>query len=84
MSFYSDIFKKIKKEDFMFENGTFFDYAYDRAIITPLLELSHPRNYYLPEMVYEYRNDTGVNDGGFDWKRVSNIIQDRAAYEKLK
>ena len=45
--------------------------------------MSHPRNYYLPEMVYEYRNDTGVNDGGFDWKRVSNIIQDRPGYKNL-
>ena len=34
-------------------------------------------------MVYEYRNDTGVNDGGFDWKRVSNIIQDRPGYTNL-
>jgi hypothetical protein len=45
--------------------------------------MSHPRNYYLPEMVYEYRNDTGVNDGGFDWKRVSNIIQNREGYKNL-
>jgi hypothetical protein len=35
-------------------------------------------------MVYEYRNDTGVNDGGFDWKRVSNIIQNRPGYQNLK
>ena len=35
-------------------------------------------------MVYEYRNDTGVNDGQFDWKRVSNIIQDRPPYQNLK
>jgi len=31
----------------MFNNGTFFDYAYDRALITPMLELSYPRNFYL-------------------------------------
>ncbi len=37
MSFYSDIFKMVKVEDFKFDNGTFYDYAYDRAIITPLL-----------------------------------------------
>ncbi len=27
---------------------------------------------------------TPVNDGGYDWKRVSNMIQDRPAYERLK
>lgn len=37
MSFYSDLFKKIKLSDLTYKNGTFFDYAYDRAILTPLL-----------------------------------------------
>lgn len=84
MAFYSDIFKLINQSDFCFDNGRYFDYAYDRAIITPLLELSHPRHYYLPEMIYEYRNDTGVNDGSYEWKKVSNIIQDRKAYKNLE
>ncbi len=47
MTFYADIFKKIKKEDFCYENGTFYDYAYDTALSIPLIELSFPRIYYL-------------------------------------
>jgi len=35
-------------------------------------------------MIYEYRNDTGVNDGSYEWKKVSNIIQDRKAYKNLE
>lgn len=80
MTFFVDLFKMAKQEDFMYENGTFFDYAYDRAIITPLIELSYPRNYYLPEMVYEYRHDTGINDAENDWYRVSSMIQARPGY----
>lgn len=37
MSFFSDVFKKIKKEHLCYDNGTFYDYAYDRAIITPMI-----------------------------------------------
>lgn len=37
MAFYKDLFKQIKKSDLCYDNGTFYDYAYDRAIITPLL-----------------------------------------------
>lgn len=37
MTFFSDLFKLIKKEDLCYDNGTFYDYAYDRAIITPMI-----------------------------------------------
>ena len=43
MTFYSDLFKKIKISDLTYPNGTFYDYAYDRAILTPLLEMAYPR-----------------------------------------
>lgn len=37
--------------------------------------MAFPRVVYLPEITYEYRNDTGMNDGSGDWERVSKIIQ---------
>lgn len=37
MTFYKDVFKHINKSSLCYENGTFFDYAYDRAILTPIL-----------------------------------------------
>lgn len=67
MTFFSDVFKKIVKDDLCYDNGTFYDYAYDRAIITPMIEMAYPRVEYLPEITYEYRNDTGINDGTGDW-----------------
>jgi hypothetical protein len=47
MSFFADIFKKIRKQDLCYDNGTFYDYAYDRAIITPMVEMAYPRVEYL-------------------------------------
>lgn len=80
MTFFSDIFKKIVKDDLCYDNGTFYDYAYDRAIITPLIEMAYPRLEYLPQVTYEYRNDTGINDGTADWERVSKIIMGQQPY----
>ncbi len=37
MTFYSNLFKSIQKKDLCYQNGTFYDYAYDRAIITPII-----------------------------------------------
>ena len=83
MTFFSDLFKMIKKEDLCYENGTFYDYAYDRAIITPMIEMAYPRVQYLAQITYEYRNDTGMNDGTDDWERVSKIILKNKPYKQI-
>ena len=41
------------------------------------MEMAYKRSYYLPEMVYEYRNDTGMNDAGEMWKKVADLIDER-------
>lgn len=84
MTFYRQLFTKISKSDLCYSNGTFYDYAYDRAILTPLIQLSYPRMYYLKEMVYEYRNDTGINDNVDNWQRVSTLIRQREPYKRLE
>lgn len=43
MTFFSDLFKKIIKDDLCYDNGTFYDYAYDRAIITPMIQMAYPK-----------------------------------------
>jgi hypothetical protein len=37
--------------------------------------MAFPRVVYLPEITYEYRNDTGMNDGAMEWENVSRAIQ---------
>ena len=84
MTFYSDLFKKIKISDLTYPNGTFYDYAYDRAILTPLLEMAYPRISVIKEITYEYRNDTGINDAPDEWTRVSHIILGKKPYSHLQ
>lgn len=45
--------------------------------------MAFPRVLYLPEITYEYRNDTGINDGTEDWERVSKVIMAKPAYQML-
>jgi len=49
-----------------------------------MLELAFPRIHYLAEITYEYRNDTGINDGTDDWERVSRLILNKRAYSSLE
>jgi glycosyltransferase involved in cell wall biosynthesis len=58
-SFYVDLFVKIKVSDLQEESGLFYGGASDTAIMIPMLEMSFPRFKYVPEIVYEYRMDTG-------------------------
>ena len=45
--------------------------------------MAFPRVQYLAEITYEYRNDTGINDGTEDWERVSRIILGKKAYKQI-
>ena len=80
MTFYSDLFMKIKHSDLVYDNGTFLYFAYDRAIITPMLEMAYPRIKVVNELTYEYRNDTGANEATKDWQKDSQIVLSRKPY----
>jgi hypothetical protein len=45
-----------------------------------MIEMAFPRVEYLPELTYEYRNDTGINDGSEEWESVAKIIMGKKAY----
>lgn len=46
--------------------------------------MGYKRSFYLPEMVYEYRNDTGMNDAGDKWQSVADLIDSRSKYLGLE
>ncbi len=61
-TFYSWLFKKIKKEDLLYEEE-FFQATSDRAIMYPMLEMASKGHIkYIPEIWYVYRDNTGFND----------------------
>jgi len=54
-----DIFRKIKVSDLQYSDGKFFGGASDTAMMYAMIEMSSPRFKYVPEIMYEYRTDTG-------------------------
>jgi hypothetical protein len=65
LTFYADLFWKINPDDLKYDNGTFFKFAYDVALITPIIEMLGTRIKFIEESTYEYRFDTGINDPGW-------------------
>lgn len=37
LTFYADLFWKVDKSDLTYDNGTFFKFAYDVALVTPII-----------------------------------------------
>ncbi len=60
-SMYVDVFRAIPENHFHYDNGSWFDYAFDVVFMTPGVELSGPRAKFVNELIYEYRFDTGGN-----------------------
>jgi hypothetical protein len=54
-----DLFRKIKVTDLQEYSGVFYGGASDTAMMLPMLEMSFPHFKYVPELLYEYRIDTG-------------------------
>lgn len=61
-TFYAWLFKKIKKEDLMYQ-GRFFPAAWDRAMMAPMLEMASPNHFRcIYDVLYVYDNNTTLND----------------------
>ena len=58
-TFYVDLFRQIKVEDLKHENGSFYGGASDTAMMICMIEMAFPYYRYVPEILYEYRYDTG-------------------------
>ncbi len=62
-SFYVDLFRKIKVNDIKETDGNFYGGASDLAIMYPMILMTNnhenPKFKFIPEIMYEYRFDTG-------------------------
>ena len=61
-AFYTQLFRLIKDEDLRDGAGEYLEAANDVAICLPILEMSHERVRYIPEVTYWYNSDTGQNN----------------------
>lgn len=60
-TFYTWLFKRIRKEDLM-QNGKFFSMTWDFAIMFPMLEMSGGHFQYIPDVLYIYNDMNPIND----------------------
>jgi glycosyltransferase involved in cell wall biosynthesis len=65
-SFYAWLFKLIKVEDLISPYGTFYQMAWDQAIMFPMLEMSGHRARFINEVLYIYNAANPINDHRVD------------------
>lgn len=60
-TFYTWLFKKIKKEDLYYE-GKFMPMTWDLGIMYPMMEMSGPHQKYVSDILYIYNLENPIND----------------------
>jgi glycosyltransferase involved in cell wall biosynthesis len=84
-TFYAWLFKKIRKEDLLYD-GVFFPMTWDWAMMFPMLEMSGGRFKFIEQVLYIYNTDNPINDFKKDEKfqiYLSTVIQAKKRYEPL-
>lgn len=84
-SFYAALFKKIKKEDLMYQ-GKFFNSAWDLSYMLRMLSLSAGRFAYIHDILYIYNNDNEISDYKVNAQEQAffdRYIRSQKPYEKL-
>jgi len=84
-TFYAWLFKKIDKNDLMYE-GKFFSMTYDVAMFMPMLEMCGFRYYCITDALYIYNDINPINDHKRDKKlqqRLDRLIRNKEHYPLL-
>lgn len=71
-TFYSWLFKKIKKED-LFYQGQFMSMTWDLAMMFPMLEMSGSHSKYVSDILYIYNLENPINDHKIDKSLQQNL-----------
>ncbi len=85
-SFYASLFKMIKKEDLILEDGTFFKEGSDIATMIPMFEMAGERFYQVTDPVYVYNTGTGIHDHQKNKQGqniISNLVLNKKKYTRL-
>lgn len=91
-TFKAGLFKKIKKEDLLYD-GTFFPVTWDMAFMFPMLEMAAPANEYsknhslfISDVLYLYRMDNPINDFRVNYdlqKSLDRFIRSKPPYRPI-
>ncbi len=84
-TFYAGLFKKIKREDLMYNND-FFQITSDLAFMFPMLEMAGEHVRFIPEVLCIYNMDNPINDFKKDIHgllAMERVIRSRKPYTHL-
>jgi len=60
-TFYAGLFKLIKFGDLLYE-GEFYQMAWDKTIMAPIIEMAGPHHKFIEDILYHYNNANPIND----------------------
>src|SRR3990167_3739578 len=78
-TFYCWLFKKIKEEDLLDENNSFYTMSWDMAFMFPMLEMCGSRFFPIMDILYFYNCENPLND----WRVEGGAVQEKTA-NKIK
>jgi len=85
-TFYAGLFKRIKKEDLMF-NGSFFPRCADVAIMFPMAEMAGEHIKFIPDVLYLYNDKNPIQrrpqERAFSFMSIKEIRK-RQRYDRIK
>jgi glycosyltransferase involved in cell wall biosynthesis len=85
-TYYSKLFKLIKKEDLMYE-GKMMDTTWDLAKMFPMLELCGDNFFYIDDILYIYNTQNPISDFRIKQERqamLDRFIRNKPTYNKLE
>jgi glycosyltransferase involved in cell wall biosynthesis len=80
------LWKKIKKEDFLEEDGRFCDGAWDMIFMFPMLEMAAHRSKFIKDILYVYNRNNPLNEDKVDHPKLYRSemkIRNKVKYGKL-
>ncbi|MBV03468.1 MAG: hypothetical protein CML45_03640 [Rhodobacteraceae bacterium] len=64
------LWKRIKKEDFLEEDGRFCDGAWDMVFMFPMLEMAGPRSAFIKDYLYVYNRQNPLNEDKINHRKI--------------
>ncbi len=84
-TFYAGLFKRVKKEDMLFE-GQFFSVAWDQSFLFPMLEMADGHIKFIDQILYIYNQANPLNDFRQHLRKqlyCERVIRRRQRYQPL-
>ena len=85
-TFKFELFRQIKKEDFLDIDGKFMKCTYDLALMFPIAEMSGGKFKFIEDILYVYNNDNPININKIiieEQARICKLIRNRNVYKSL-